>query len=143
MWRYRRVCYSLNNLDMLNQKESESTLNAKEVSNYCELSANKNNFECLAELQNNRASYQCKRDIGLAMTATMNAMRARKASSMFISLANAYGEANKIEKDCGNFQTAWTVFVDYMVAKSRRMGAKITYNLECQTGLYSAPKMVM
>lgn len=44
------------------------------------------------------------------------AMTAKRPMKFWLGLAQMYGEAAKIEKDCGSMQTAWTVIVDYMVA---------------------------
>jgi len=58
----------------------------------------------------------CRRDIGMTMRYLNEAMTAKRPMKFWLGLAQMYGEAAKIEKDCGSMQTAWTVIVDYMVA---------------------------
>jgi hypothetical protein len=80
----------------------------------------------------------------MTMNWAYKAMKASRPTGAFMNLAQMMGEAAKIEKDCGNFQTAWNVMVDYLVAYANEQGARLhASNLECKSGLYNAPNYLM
>jgi len=91
----------------------------KEAPLNCELSANKNKFECVKDLDiEQRASVKCKRTM-MNVFGQVKALRLDGSSASFMQLAKLYSELASIKKSCGTWQKAWNAGVDYVAFKLR------------------------
>jgi len=105
-WRMRAYKYCFRSYDIEQRNLLEQTsLNTKLASVNCELSANKNKFECIKELSGEAysSSYTCRRTMrNVFMQASQ--IRMDYSSSMYRRLANLYSELAKMKSDCGSLQ---------------------------------------